>query len=95
MTDNKFKIIDKYEELSPMEVRLRMKEHQDISDFMDGCVDKCYDLQKRIVFYTNLMSLKQLELKALIFGGLTKEDSEAYDKLKKEAKYEPRLQSVQ
>lgn len=95
MTEQKFKTVEKYDELSPMEIRLKMKEHTDITDFMDQCVDKVYQLQQRIKFYNALMSVKQLELKSLIFGGLTKEDQEAYVKLRKEAKYEPGLQSIQ
>lgn len=79
-----FKVLKNYKEMSPAEFREKMKKFQDIGDQIDALVDDVYAKTQVVKNAQIALAMKQIELKASIFGGLVKEDNEKYNQLKEQ-----------
>lgn len=79
-----FKTIEKYPDMSPAEFRETVKKFQDIGDQIDALVDEVYAKTQVVKKAQIALMMKQLELKAAVFGGLVKEENEKYTQLKEQ-----------
>ena len=86
--------LKKYVELSPSDLRERIKQCSKEQEYIDKLGDEFYKLDKEIKLIMKRVALRQLEMKAAVFKGLTIEDIKKYDEVFKEVKDEFGLQSV-
>lgn len=81
-----YKILEKYPELSPAELRKKLDEHKDYQEKIDAFVDEAYAYQMKLKMISKKVGRSQLCLKAIIFGGLIKEDFDQLNNLNEELK---------
>ena len=79
-----FKTLDKYPEMSPAQFREKVKGFKDIGDEIDALVDDVYAKTMEVKKKQIALMMKQIELKAAVYGGLVKEENEKYTQLKEQ-----------
>lgn len=81
-----YKILEKYPELSPAELRKKLDEHKDYQEKIDAFIDEAYAYQMKLKTISKKIGRAQLCLKVIIFGGLTKEEFDQLNNLNEELK---------